>query len=435
MIPVHHIIGCPLWLRLIAVLIVAILSAHAQTVSAGPERQRVQVADSHFAYFFGASGEFLKLERVRLSVSALWALPLVAGNDTILPEYVSPHSHIAQQWLSLNLTYNSRLKQIYGVFPKKVGEKPEEQVAIIALQLPEFRIIADIDVSQAPELLVTPDGRRLFASSVQQNSTSTLDNIVASIDVYDTSTFKRIDQIRETVSRQGYLMAAVVINSSFQKGAYFSGDGTTIYNRLEKIKVLSNRMHKEHINPIELLNSSQKVLLRPFETRDAITGKPWLPFSFSDSASGLALIALSNASRTRNTLISIDLDSVKVLSIIESPQGRAHLTSDGRSVVLEEIEWRQEMQYEKKTDVAYKTGRFLIYDPFTGNQISELRQTVLAGREDDHKLICIAPSNDQFFYLAGSEIYAISITADALPVRIQSDFIASQWTECIFADR
>jgi hypothetical protein len=409
--------------------------ALAQAASIGPERQRVQIADSHFAYFFGASGEFLKLERVRLSITALWALPLVAGNDTILPEYVSPHSHVAQQWLSANLTYNSRLKQIYGVFPKRMSERAEEQVAIIALQLPELRIIADIDVSQAPDLLVTPDGRRLFASSVQQNGSSTLDNIIAKIDIYDTSTFKRIDQIRETVPRQSYLMATVAINSSFQKGAYFSDDGTIIYNRLEKIKVLGNGMHKEHINPIGLLSSAQKVLLRPFETTDAITGKPWLPFSFSDSASGLALIALSNASRTRNTFISIDLDSVKILSIVESPPGRAHLTSDGRNIVLEEIEWRQEMQYEKKTDVAYKTGRFLIYNPFTGNQISELRQTILAGPEDDHKLICIAPSNDQFFYLAGSELYAIRITVDTLPVRIQSDFIASQGTECIFSDR
>lgn len=414
---------------------VAALPVHAQTASTGPERQRVQIVDSHFTYFFGASGEFLKLERERLSVTALWALPLVAGNGTVLPEYVSPRSHVAQQWLPSNLTYNSRLEQIYGVFPKKAGKRSEEQAAIIALQLPELKIIADIDVSQAPNLLVTPDGSLLFASSVQQNGPSALDDIVANIDIYDTSTFKRIDQIRETVSRQSYLMATAVINPSFQKSAYFSGDGTTIYNRLEKIKILGNGMHKEHINPIELLTSSQKLQLMPFETKDAITGKSWLPFLFSDSAAGVALIAFSDASRSRNTLIAIDLDSVKVLSMLESPPCRAHLTPDGRSIVLEEIEWRQEMQYERKADVAYKTGRFLVYNALTGKQISELRQTVLAGSEDDHKLICIAPSNDQFFYLAGSELYAVRIAANSSPVRIQSDFIASQWTECIFADR
>src|SRR5262249_51466334 len=133
--------------------------------------------------------------------------------------------------------------------------------------------------------------------------------------------------------------------------------------------------------------------------------------------------------------IAIDLDSVNVLSIVQSPPGHAHLTSDGRNIVLEEIEWRQEMQYEKQIYVAYKTGRFPIYNPFTGKKINELRQTVLAGSEDDHKLICIAPSNDHFFYLIGFELYAVRIAADAVPVRIQSDFIASQWTECIFADR
>src|SRR5262249_46871644 len=99
MILSHCIIIRPLWLRLIGSLMITALPAYAQTASTGPERQRVQVADSHFAYFVGASGEFLKLERVRLSVTALWALPLVVGNDTILPEYVSPHSHVAQQWL------------------------------------------------------------------------------------------------------------------------------------------------------------------------------------------------------------------------------------------------------------------------------------------------------------------------------------------------
>ena len=410
----------------------------------GTSSRSATSSGTDFAYFFGWGGEFLKVDLHGQSIVSSGTLVEAEGAAPLLPPYSKGALTAHTAWLPRGLQYDRNKGRLYGVFPKKDANEATE--LLIAFQLPTMEVVRAIDlprtVAGTPRILVSPDGEKLFVSyrdtATEEKASS--DITVSVIDVYDAARFDKIQTIREITDTDDYLSARTRIHASFFTNAYFSSDGKTIYDNLDRIHLDdSGNMTKERINPLETLSDSQRLKLVPFEKVDPLSGKPWLKYGTADSAAGRVLLMVSDRERPGGALWSVDLDTWQSSPIIEisSPitSLTTHLTPTGEHIILEEIEWRIEKSaYEREPDreSSYKTGAFSIYNPVSGYHIQRLELGELAGFRS--RLVCISPKGDLVFYSAGDNLYVVSLT-EGTARKLDSDFSVDQWTECVFTDR
>jgi hypothetical protein len=385
-----------------------------------------------FAYCFDFSGIFIRINVGQPAVSELWALPLVEGLGKSLPAYIPAGSNSAAGvWSAGPWRADSRAGRLYGVFPTKESDGEDGSYQILRLTLPRFELVGRTGLpltSGRPTILLTPDAEQLFVSYTPRPDGAARP-VVRVVDVYEAATLQKIRSIRETVELG---KGAARAGAAFSERASFSKDGALIYDGLSKVSVGTEQMTRKTVRWMPLLSPEQRDKLRPFEQLNQAIGKPWLPFRFSESVDGVGLVIFYHDARS--AILSLDLTNERVLSLSDGPAARAVVLPGGKRALCEEIEWRADSPGGQTR--GYKTGRFFILDVYSGKRVEEFSAPELAGYEQDHKVLAVAESGSKAVYLAGGNLYVMTLQPNHRSIaRIQSDFAASAWTECVFANR
>ncbi len=398
-----------------------------------------------FAYFFGTTGKFLKLDTKDFSVDAQWTLPRINGVARLLPPDIPRGAKKAHgYWIAESLAYDKTFHRLYGIFPTPGVTSPEWELnrmyEMLVFRLPTLEVEIKIDLAQGlkgpPSLLVSPNGGRLFLSyGVRPTKEEKAKGLMVNVlDIYDTRTLRKVHTIREKTDRRAFMKAKAVINTSFSKNAYFSSDGKTIYDGLKAISVNGNEFVKrKSINPLKALAPSQRAKLRPYERMDPADRIRRLRFGWPVSRNGRTVLRVSDQSRSTSAYWTIDLDTSEVSPVIEAPLSVGHITPDGTKLVLEELRVPRKQVPGEPTPRPTKTGRVLIYDVDSGDRVKDFRWPELSGRS---LLLCIAPNSDMLFYADSSgRLYTVQVSPDIALRAVSSTFIGDRWTDCIFADR
>lgn len=393
-----------------------------------------------FVYFFGSAGEFLKLDAANLGTFAQWLLPRLPSAADLLPPYSPPHTRGNYgRWIPSSLRFDGKYGRIYGVFPKPYGAAApsSEALQVLGLQLPFMDVLGQagfpLGLDTPPSILVSPDGRRIFAGYWEPVPTGTpTGTLVRVLEIYTGGKLAKEQSLRETVSREDYMQAKALVNTLFSPDAYFSQDGKTVFDGTSRIEVGPQGWFKSRVNPLGALTVQQRAQLRAFGERGENEPPPQ-EWAVSDSAAGRTLVFSINRTHTRAVFWTVDLMTENVTSFIDGPIAVGHLSPDGKRVVLEEAELRLSGPPVNN----YRTGRFLVFDVDSGQQVGEVRHEELAGFHS--RSLCIYPDGSAMFYLAGEKepqsIYRIELTGNARPMRINSSFPADEFTQCVFADR
>jgi hypothetical protein len=388
-----------------------------------------------FTYFFGEAGEFMKLRPADNLVAARWNLAATGGLATVLPALPRFGGRKAGEiWPSPSeVMVDERLKRIYGVFPMhsdKTG--PPGRVAVLVLALPEMRLIANLEAGDNASILITPDGGRLLVNELESSEHES--KITSRVVVYSTDTFAKIAESTEEVDRQKYLMASVQIDNYFSKDAYFSQDGQFILDGLRITTVAGTVFSKKSIAPLDYMSPLQKSQTKVFETRDASSGKSFLPFRILNSLGGRTLVALDSPDQKRDLFMVVDLLHPRVLAMIQTTLSRARLVGGGTSILVEGIEVGKTRP--KGLSRSYdETGSIAIYDAESGRLLKELTAPALIGSEDDHGVICASPDLAQIFYFSESQLFdLVPGGGHEASVRVSSDLGVNRTTRCVFSE-
>lgn len=387
-----------------------------------------------FVYFFNCGGDFLKIDLRTRQVVSQWAFSRLAGVAELVP------SGRIDGCFLLGARYDAKTLRLYGVFPKNsnVGEDGTRDYQIIVLRLPQLDILGAIDfpaLQYPPAIVVSPDGARLLVayrdfSSQKETADNTIVSVVA---VYDARRLEKIRVVRENTGKDDYL-AGAVINASFSPAAYYGSNTETLYDKDAQIIIKNDRFLKQRLNRFQVLTEAQKRELERFRQVDPLSGQQFLPIHYADSHSGNALLFVGTPPMAEGRIIVVDLSSSRTIAMIEAPPvsaTTAHLTPDGKKVVVEHIELRK-VNSQRRPRV-YKRGGFAVYDVASAKQLKKLKdREELAGFGS--KLICVAPAGDVIFYVADGGLYEINLMKDTA-VKLKSGFVADEWTKCVVSDR
>ncbi len=395
----------------------------------------VQTPDTNYVYLINCSGEYLKLDAVgRQSITRGMLSDVIGAKQRST-------SLVANGCFSSDLQYDSNAERLYAVLSKtpKVAEDGGRRFQVAVYQLPELKVVGTIELTQplvtAPAILLTPDGRNLLVSLQVQGSERDDSSVSKAIAVYDTKALKVLKTIREA-SAEGSNLAGAMISASFSEKAYYGPDGKTIYDNGSRTKITSDMIIKDIPNPLSLLPEQQRSKLRSYEEVDPITGKPWLRYNYVSSAKGKVVLGVTDRAEKKSAFWWVDLTESRTSPLIETSLAIAHLAPDGRMILFEEIEWREEQvsynENEKRRSI-YKTGSFMIIDALSGERVSEFRHKELAGFWS--RLACITPDASSSIYSTRDGLYWVSLKAGENPIKVKSGFATDQWTQCIFTSR
>jgi hypothetical protein len=385
-------------------------------------------------YAFGGSGQFIKIAIGSSVAVTLGSLTSIDGNQIAFPPAVpGPGTKTERNWLGSEFTYDRQLQRIYAVFPP-ADEKSPRPVSLISMRVPDMKVVARIPLPFGPALLLSPGGDKLFASGMQELPEPGEGSLQISTTIYNASDLTPVKKFAQVVDRQKYLMADVVNHASFQPGAYFSPDGSLIFDRMSVIRVGADSFDRRDVDIFALLTPSEREELRSYGSVDAASGKSYLPFAFESSASGVLLLRVVNARQANEALISIDMKAEKVFRILHIPLGRASLTPDSKMILVEMLRPAASAPNQAASRSLIKTGNIVAYDARSGDPLKSFEAKDLAGNEENHRIVCFDPGSKSFIYEAASKLYLIRTSFEERPVLIDSGFIAGPETACLYTD-
>jgi hypothetical protein len=351
---------------------------------------------ARFAYFFDASGAFWKVEAYSNQVIAHGKLQELDELKKLMPP------EVRDGVLVNGLQYDPNLHRVYLVIQKKiwwVTQQETELFQIFVLELPTFRLVTTFPqkpLDFVPRFLITPDGEKLLMSrgSVKGEASKTH---IFTLETYDARSFKLLSKKSREVPEEelgnktvgDYIKAAQ--GAYFSENARFGPDGETIYD--EGYQIVGDRV----------VNQVQRPL--PAEVERFNTAHPCV--------SGSCFL-----------LQRVDEEGGRMLFWERAYQERVRPIYDGSTG----------KSWEEQYRVLYATGRFALYDALASPKLREFKFKELEG--DDPKVIGFTPDGQVMYWAKGTkELYAVNLTGDPKPVRIEVFGLYAQSAWCVFADR
>jgi hypothetical protein len=280
------------------------------------------------------------------------------------------------------------------------GDKWKERIIIV--ELPDFKLVGRIDLDHfivsSVNLLLTPDGRRLFVSyDFSQNDK---DNYVFVREAYDTQSFKLLETKRAVIQRNQRTPDAGR-GFKFSAQARFSEDGQTIFDEDVGSSYPQAFGGEEYMITGEQVSKRKKpdwpVAVKEFKAKNAGYSPVW-----------------SLASPARVILLDLKHHEV-VIEIRDSQTGK--------------------YSPKKVNGDPFTTGRIVFYDAASGGRLRELTMKDLAG--DNPNILCLTPDGRIAYFQKSNaekqwEHYAVdSVLGKALKIEL---FNAMQ-VQCVFSDR
>lgn len=395
-----------------------------------------QTDSPQIAYLFSSSGAFLAIDVESGALEAYWTLQQVETTSSLLPpcghgNFVEPGCNVIFGGLPVA---NGRL---YGVFPSKtVTETANGEIdyQLLVLQLPEMKVAASLPIPkpqpEPPAISVTPDGKRIWVSfrDAQAEAKIPEPSIVSVVEVYDVSTMKRVSSMRESAGIKDIEQLKAVLNVSFGHKAYFSSDGNTLFEGLDATTISGNSMRRRYVNPLEKISFEERSRLKGFEQVDAASQKPWLNYASGDSAAGRTVLRVANA--TGAAYWTVDLRTGSVSPLIMAPLSIAHLTPDGRTLLLQ---MAKAIQGNEGASELRAGSQFRLYDVASGKQVGQFENAALGGPAPSGGLLCVSPSGGQAVFADGQKVYVIGLPAGKTLVEFQAQSLDPPRATCTFS--
>jgi hypothetical protein len=256
----------------------------------------------------------------------------------------------------------------------------------IAVDIPEPQ-------AEAPRALFDPANAKILVGYRDHGTEKkTLHpSIVSIVDIYGTD-LKKIETIHESASIKDIRELSANPGTIFSYKSYFSQDGSTIFDGLNRTAISGTNLVKTYVNPLEKLTPQQLAALKQFQKRDPSSQQPWFDFSPGDSAAGRTVVRISDYKRGQAAYWTVDLRTGEASPIIVGPFGTDHLSPDGKTLLIQAAE-----ATGGATPQISMRSMFFVYDVAQGKQIGQFENAALGGIDFGQETICIAPSSDRMF--------------------------------------
>jgi hypothetical protein len=421
--------------RLRSIVAVLALTGLASVLAAQQQPARSRPVDAApYAYLFGETGEFLKLDLRTRTTAARWMLSRLEGLSALLPPFVPAGTPSGPgYWLPAAALSDAAGQRFYLVLPKKsstAADVGSEGYVVAALDPPALDVRGTISVRNRPVVAVGES--RLFISYVTDTTGS---RVSARLEVYDSSTMKRVADYVDAIDKSQYDLGQSP-TTRLSEGAMITAGDRVIVDRFRRETIGGTTLDARPINPIALLNDSQRQLLRPYERQDAATKRMVLPYSFAASAAGRLVFQVARDDAPQMAVIVVDGDNLRVLSVFVTRLGQIHVTRDGKVALIDEGESRTEDPASgSKARFLFKTGRITRFDLETGRQLDQVGNASLSGRGEFHASVCVGSVDDPTVFAAGDALFVIDWRPVPQIQRADSSLPDGALSKCVLASR
>jgi hypothetical protein len=404
-----------------------VVPASARATENQPGAARLTTADSsRYVYVFGVNGQFLKADLRSGAVSAQGALDQIEGLAQLLPNPSDPRD----SWRVDDARFGRADHRLYLAVPTAIGGEGSFGEQIIVLQLPGWTVVGTIPLPQelngSPRLLLTPDGKQLLVSygtAPREDGGEATDADV--IDIYDTSTLQRVNRIVDSPSPAEKARGALTV--FFSSDASFAEDGRTIHDKGTIATLRGGSFERKPIQPLDHLDAEQRRAMQTFLFSTTARDMSAVFVNAVDGAAGKALVRFADRQGSKKGMLVLDLGRKTISPIVEvKGLSGTHLSRDGRWVLLEELEIRNEK--------AFKTGLLQLFEVESGTMVHEIRQPAeLAGEEKSHHLACSSFDAGRTLYISGRNGWILDLMGDARPLRLKTT-LPAEMSVCVPAD-
>ncbi len=389
-----------------------------------------------FAYFFDLAGDYEKIAS---------ATGEEAGQGTIPPGKAEEVASLRQSGFDGCILCGARYDRISGRLYAVMAPDPSHSQGVarnfkvIAIDLPQMKVSGSLPVSNAePVVLVTPEGDRLLASYQADPAGANASSLRFALSIYSAPALKLVRTLRET-SKISDFLAGGAEKGSFSDQAYFGPDGKTIYDRFSKIQLIGDKLGRATIDPSQTLAKSGDKRLEPFELVDARTKAISFAVGYADAAAGKTLVTLNAGRSGPEGMVVLNLDTLAVSAVVRAgliTVSTAHLTPDGGQILEEETELRHppEAKPDEPQQALFKTGKLLLFNATTGEEIREIPASALSGF--DSRLLCLTPGSGLAFFAQHGHLFGVNLVSGTVSQeRTGSPLVFDRWTRCVAADR
>jgi hypothetical protein len=285
---------------------------------------------ARFAYLIDESGHYLKVNLTSTQVVRHGWFGETRELQPVMPE--GREASFASQ-----VPYDPNRHRIYVLAIEPVLGQPTKRWVVV-LELPTFKLIGRMDLMNGdivPRMLLTPDGERLLVSYEATTYESGSRDFVFFREVYDTRTFKRLEQKRYEVPREPSDPKAMA-KARFSKEARFAADGKTIIDG--EYEILDDQVTPHHQSvrlPKEVDDLLKRVKGRPYFTWERLdeAGQRvllWEKQDGRDRATGRVVLydALAQPKTREFYLKELAVEDPKIFGIW--PNGRGFFFAKGR---------------------------------------------------------------------------------------------------------
>ena len=393
-------------LAIISIVGVASIVGLAQPIPKPSGSQDVTNGSPKYAYLFGCSGAYAKIDNRQHSLVAEGSIWDAASLSPVQPDTGGRFDGC----LLDDVQTDQQGDTIFAVVPVTARLSPDgtREYRVVSVKLPGFVLVSKAGpFGSKPTLLRRPDGNLLIEGNGGE--------------LVQTPT---LDPVKQPIQMGHFEISAA---------AYWSAAGTIIDRN--QILDQAGRVLRQ-IDGYALLPNALRQRLQ----RRTSGGRNYLQVDFADSSSGRMLFVAGQDSGTQQKgqahnsgLIVFDTGNNQTLAAIGIPYQVAgwdptrfdtptvHLVPNTDLAVVEEYEWRvlseeagtvpDSQKYQR-----VKTGRFAIYNIKLGEAV---RTVALEGSPGPlARVIGFSPDGGLMFYGSASQLYIVDLTGNEKPTAI-----------------
>lgn len=392
---------------------------------AAPERLKQSGLTYTYVYFLDCAGGYVKIETGAQRVVSQGRIWDASSAESIRPS----------QWDRLDGCLVNGVQQdhaaglVYTVLPREgtIDPRGERHYRIAALKLPNFDLVGEIELKPAldapPRILLNADNSELFVNYSVSEQSKSKDMQRDVLYRYRVPEFNQAEFLEDVYS-------PMVAEADPSRGLHISDRSYWADNQIidrDKVLAHSGRIVRR-IDGYRLLTDSIREKFKSLQ-RIGAEGKKYLDITFADSAGGRVLFVVGWDMRDNpvvggSGLLVYDVVDRQVLSPILTPYRAAplvptnlgtptaHLTPDGKLVVVEHYEWSllQEGGQQDNKHERFKTGEIALYDV----RAKTLLKTIFLHPQPGFfsRVIGFSPDSRLMYYSSLENIYAVDLAGD-----------------------
>jgi len=346
--------------------------------------------------------QFTKVD-LRTNTAKSHELITLAGME-FPDECNSHHPPQSCDWYASEARLDLKDGRLYFVTPGATpGDAPEagedetdsSGFAVWVIRLREPALEKKIEIppsSQIPTILLTPDGKRLFASYEGEDAQRW------TVDTIDTTTLAKIGTVKDTGHN--------ILDDYFPTSAGYVASGKFIVNGNTRIQVEGGQFRVEDFDPRRKLKAADLKKLSEFEKTD-MGGQKFLPAVAVVMApvKDKMLEWVLNEAGMETGFWTVDMETGETSpAVVIKSFAKARLIGDGKEFAVFEGRMKPATQWEAPKFVS--TGRISIYKVDSGTLAREFNIAELKG---DSEMLCTSGDGTLAAYRYEKELVILNL--------------------------